>query len=86
MRPALLLLLAGAISILFCGCAFMSDEDREFYGRGWVNPKELDTPVKHHAVPDPESGSDPGAVSAGVPVDPIYQDDERVPAPLNGAQ
>jgi hypothetical protein len=54
MRPALLLLLAGAISLSFCGCAFMSDEDREFYGRGWVNPKELDTPMKHRtprAVP-----------------------------------
>jgi hypothetical protein len=70
MRPALLLLLAGAISIAFCGCAFMSDEDRDFYGRGWVNPKEMDTPMQHHAVPNPEDASDPADLA---PVDPIYQ-------------
>ena len=27
------------------GCAFMSDEDRDFYGRGWVKPSELDQPM-----------------------------------------
>jgi hypothetical protein len=30
----------------------------------------MDTPMKHHAVPDPEDGGDPATLP---PVDPIYQ-------------
>jgi hypothetical protein len=56
-----------------------------------VNPKELDTPTKHHAVPDPESPSDSAAVTgASGPVDPMYQGDEfsdpSAPATRGGAQ
>ncbi len=35
------------------GCAFMSDEDRDFYGKGWVRPSDLDKPMPHHSVADP---------------------------------
>jgi hypothetical protein len=51
---ARLSLLAAGI-VLLGGCAFMSDEDRDFYGKGWVNPRELDQPA-HHPIPNPEAG------------------------------
>ena len=35
------------------GCAFMSDEDRDFYGKGWVKPSALDKPMPHHTIQDP---------------------------------
>ena len=31
----------------------MSDEDKEFYGRGWIKPTELDAPAVHHSTADP---------------------------------
>lgn len=42
MKKALLLMLL-VVSALGCGgCAMLSADDRDFYGRGWINPKELD--------------------------------------------
>jgi len=49
MKRLLLLALFGALLSTFNGCALMSDEDKDFYGRGWVNPKELDQQYPHHA-------------------------------------
>ncbi len=31
----------------------MAPEDRDFYGKGWVKPSDLDTPIPHHHVADP---------------------------------
>ena len=44
------------------GCAFMSDEDKDFYGRGWVHPTELDQQYPHHA------GTPTGTTAASAPV------------------
>ncbi len=53
MKNILLSLLLAAAVLTGSGCAFMSDEDRDFYGKGWVKPSDLDKPVPHHAIPDP---------------------------------
>ena len=31
----------------------MSDEDRDFYGKGWIRPSDLDKTPVHHTIPDP---------------------------------
>jgi hypothetical protein len=38
------------------GC-YMSPEDREFFGRGWINPSELDA-----EDPPPRAYTDPTAI------------------------
>jgi len=38
---ALFLLLLTTTTLLFAGCA-MNDEDKHFFGRGWVHPDDLD--------------------------------------------
>ena len=35
------------------GCAFMDQEDRDFYGKGWIKPNELDQDMKTRPVSDP---------------------------------
>ena len=40
-------------SFLLGGCAFMNDEDRDFYGKGWIHPTDLDKPASHHEYADP---------------------------------
>lgn len=47
-RLLLAALLAATLSTL-AGCAFMSDEDKDFYGKGWVKPTELDNPYPTHS-------------------------------------
>ena len=50
-RAACLLLLAAP---LFFGACTMTPEDKAFYGRGWLNPDELD-----RETPPPRTFSDP---------------------------
>lgn len=38
-------LLAAIGALALSGCALLSADDRDFYGKGWVNPKELDDPA-----------------------------------------
>ena len=57
-RPLLLLCLVMVLATLG-GCAFMSDEDRDFYGRGWVKPTDLDQPYPHHSTPSVANTSTP---------------------------
>jgi uncharacterized protein YceK len=39
----LFLLLILSVGMMLSGCAsLMSKEDQDFYGRGWLNPKQLD--------------------------------------------
>ena len=70
------LLLCSLMTVLawLGGCVFMNDEDRDFYGRGWVKPAELDQPIPHHSGPPtadatasaplPSTTSDPAHDSA----------------------
>jgi len=52
---AALVLLLGAPVVLLGGC--MTPEDKAFYGRGWLNPSELD-----REPPPPQNFQDPTAV------------------------
>ena len=52
----------GMLAMAMLGAAFflggcMTPEDRAFYGRGWINPSELD-----QEPPPPKSFQDPTAV------------------------
>ncbi len=65
MKRALVLLLLVSSMAVVSGCTEMSPEDREFYGRGWIHPGDLDQvrPTKMPAHPEttgslgPVSGS-----------------------------
>ena len=48
---------ALGLVVLLSGC--MTPEDRAFYGRGWINPSELD-----EDTPPPTSIQDPTAIPA----------------------
>ncbi len=48
MKRLLLLALLGVVLSTLNGCA-MSDEDKDFYGRGWIRPTDLDHQYPHHA-------------------------------------
>ena len=37
-----LLFLVLAAALATSGCLIMNDEDRDFYGKGWIKPSELD--------------------------------------------
>lgn len=57
MKTTLLLLLTVLYALTLGGCALMSQEDRDFYGKGWVNPRELDdTAPKMPAHPETTGG------------------------------
>lgn len=56
-RPSFPLLVGLASAIIATaagGCAWTQDE-RDFYGRGWVNPRDLDRPAPHRG-PRPVPG------------------------------
>ena len=61
-RPRTLIAMAAlAVVVLapvffLCGC-MMTPEDKAFYGRGWINPDELD-----QESPPPRNFQDPTAV------------------------
>ena len=56
---ALILLLAAAATLFLASCAG-TDDDKRFFGRGWVHPDDLD------------HDNDP-PIHQNTPVDPIYQ-------------
>ena len=57
----LLLLAAGG------GCAW-TQEERDFYGRGWLNPRELDRPAPYRGPrPIGETTALDGSPAAGSP-------------------
>ena len=84
MKNVLFLLL---LACTFSGCAFMSDEDRDFYGKGWSKPTELDGEMKHKTVNDPSrpqsatypTTSNAGAHAAVTPNDPEWLVPETAP-------
>lgn len=53
MKTALLIVLLASVTLVGGGCAFMDPEDRDFYGKGWVKPTELDREPVHHKILDP---------------------------------
>ncbi len=61
MKRLLLLALLGVVLSTFNGCA-MSDEDKDFYGRGWIRPTDLDQQYPHHA------GTPTSSTAASAPV------------------
>ncbi len=57
MKTTLLLMLTVLCALAFSGCAMLSADDRDFYGKGWINPKELDdTAPKMPAHPETTGG------------------------------
>lgn len=69
-RTMLRLMLAIFGVLAFNGCALMSTEDRDFYGKGWLNPKELDDqPLKMPAHPETT-----GALTRPAMADPILDE------------
>ena len=54
MKSARLLFLVLPLAVLLGGCSEMTQDDREFYGRGWIHPGELDQerPTKMNAHPE----------------------------------
>ena len=48
MKIRLLTLSVVLAGISLTGCAFVNDEDRDFYGKGWVHPTELDEVTPRH--------------------------------------
>ena len=48
MKKHLLVLVAILAGLSLTGCVFMNDEDKEFYGKGWVHPSELDDIAPKH--------------------------------------
>ena len=87
MKNFLLFLLLIVVS---SGCAFMSDEDRDFYGKGWIKPTELDNDMKPRTINDPSrpqsatypTTSNAGAHAATTPNDPEWLVPETsAPAP-----
>lgn len=69
MKRAFLLLLIVPSLLVVCGCTEMSPEDREFYGRGWIHPGDLDkerpTRMPNHPETTGSLGAAPTASTAG---------------------
>ncbi len=69
-RLLLALLLIGCLCSLGA-CMFMGSDDREFYGKGWLNPKELDRApavpmaIRPAANDAPVGGVVPSATDSG---------------------
>jgi hypothetical protein len=51
-----MVLILFVATVFLCGCS-MTPEDKAFYGRGWINPDELD-----QETAPPRSFTDPTAI------------------------
>ncbi len=60
----------------------MSDEDRDFYGKGWVNPRELDQQPMHHPIPNPEAPDSAPLAPTSTTTTPASSDQEWQAPPL----
>ena len=74
MKRALLILLLIGCSLSLGACMFMGADDKEFFGKGWVNPKELDT------APSPRVPVHPTAEGTPAPVGPSARNDAPAPS------
>ncbi len=71
MKNTRIFLLVLQLLVLLGGCSEMSQEDRDFYGRGWIHPGELDQerPTKMPAHPETTGSLGPAPVASnGGPV------------------
>ena len=66
MKRILLSLLMVVCLLSFSACIFMGSEDKEFFGKGWVNPRELDTPQAPKLPPRPVADGTPEPVGPSV--------------------
>ena len=66
MKTRPLILVAAALMIpTLGGCVFMNEEDKDFYGKGWVHPSELDDVApKRPAVKPVDSDYQPATSTA----------------------
>jgi len=55
----LLLIIVAAAPIFFMSGCMMTPEDKAFYGRGWINPDELD---QDQDQPPPKEFSNPTSI------------------------
>ena len=88
MKRALLTLLMIACLLSLGACMFMGADDKEFFGKGWVNPKELDnTPSPRVPVRPIESGTpEPVGPSARSDTRATQNDtDWSTPVPYSGS-
>ena len=78
MKRALFILLLIGCSLSLGACMFMGADDKEFFGKGWVNPKELDT------APPPKMPMRPAADGTPAPTGPSARSDGdwSTPAPF----
>ncbi len=83
MKTVFLSLLIAATVLTGSGCIFMSDEDRDFYGKGWVRPADLDRPAPRHTIPDPSRPQQTAAVApaqtSSADADPQWLVPEQAP-------
>lgn len=70
MKTTFLLTLVVLGGLALSGCALLSPDERDFYGKGWINPRELDDQVPKRPV-HPETA---GAFGATPLVDPILDE------------
>lgn len=56
----ILLMIGGLFSV--AACMWMGPDDKEFFGKGWVNPKELDSTPRPHMPVHPVVDSTPAPV------------------------
>ena len=81
MKRLLLLALSAVVLSTLNGCA-MSDEDKDFYGRGWIRPTDLDQPYPHHAGTPPGSAMDPATTTTtSTTSDPAHAGDSAWDVP-----
>ncbi len=64
MKRVLLCLLVLPVLGAVCGCSEMSPDDREFYGRGWVHPSDLDKERETRMPAHPETTGSLGSAPA----------------------
>ena len=65
MKTHLLILSVVLAGLSLTGCAFMNDEDRDFYGKGWVHPTELDEVTPRHDPTAAMAAADRPASASG---------------------
>ena len=71
MKHARFFLIVVPLATLLCGCSEMTPEDREFFGRGWIHPGELDKerPTKMPSHPETTGSLGPAAASSDLSTD-----------------
>ena len=75
MKTRDLILVAALTAASFSGCVFMNDEDKDFYGKGWVHPSELDDTAPRRPTVKPGDSTSQPAISTAAPAAPVPPSD-----------